>query len=101
MLHPTKNEDGEITDIGGMEGFMHLACIGWKVLFATVPPPHFCNGYPCFFAALAMVGAVTYVVGEYATIFGCVLSIRPSINAITLVALGTSLPDTFASMKAA
>ena len=39
--------------------------------------------------------------GEVATILGCVIGLKPSITAITLVALGTSLPDTFASMTAA
>lgn len=48
-----------------------------------------------------MIGCVTLVIGEIATILGCVLGIKESITAITLVALGTSLPDTFASMTAA
>ena len=101
MLHPTKNEDGEISDIEGMDGVLHLINIGWKVLFAFVPPPHMAGGWACFFSSLAMIGGVTYVVGEYANLFGCVLGIKPSITAITFVALGTSLPDTFASMQAA
>ena len=33
--------------------------------------------------------------------FGCVCGIKDSVTAITFVALGTSLPDTFASMTAA
>jgi solute carrier family 8 (sodium/calcium exchanger) len=33
--------------------------------------------------------------------FGCVCGIEDSVTAITFVALGTSLPDTFASMSAA
>lgn len=33
--------------------------------------------------------------------FGCVCGIEDSVTAITFVALGTSLPDTFASMTAA
>jgi solute carrier family 8 (sodium/calcium exchanger) len=40
-------------------------------------------------------------VGEVATIFGCVVGLKPSVTAITFVALGTSLPDTFASKTAA
>merc|ERR1711981_1053522 len=51
--------------------------------------------------ALVMIGLVTLVIGEIATILGCVLGIKESVTAITLVALGTSLPDTFASMSAA
>lgn len=41
------------------------------------------------------------VVGEFATLFGCALGIPQPVTAITFVALGTSLPDTFASMTAA
>ena len=101
MLHPTKNEDGDITDISAMDGAMHFITIGWKLFFAIVPPPHLWGGWACFFGALAMIGVVTAVVGEFANLFGCVLGIKPSITAITFVALGTSLPDTFASMAAA
>ena len=48
-----------------------------------------------------MIGLVTAIVGEVATILGCVAGISESATAVTLVALGTSLPDTFASMTAA
>ena len=75
MLHPTKDEDGNINSIDGTEGFLHLVCIGWKLFFALVPPPHYCGGWACFFCALAMIGLVTYVVGEFANLFGCVLGI--------------------------
>lgn len=44
---------------------------------------------------------MTLVIGEIATVLGCVLNIKESVTAITFVALGTSLPDTFASMTAA
>jgi len=101
MLHPTKNEDGEINDITGSEGFLHFVTIGWKIFFAIIPPPHYGEGWPCFVMSLAMIGIVTYIVGEFANLFGCVLNIKPSVTAITFVALGTSLPDTFASMAAA
>jgi solute carrier family 8 (sodium/calcium exchanger) len=48
-----------------------------------------------------MIGFITAIVGEVAGLIGCVVGIPASINAITLVAIGTSLPDTFASMTAA
>ena len=101
MLHPTKNEEGDIVDIDTVDGFIHLILIGWKLIFAICPPAHKGGGVYCFFVALAMIGAVTFIVGEYATLFGCTLQIPDSITAITFVALGTSLPDTFASMAAA
>merc|ERR1711953_903851 len=51
--------------------------------------------------ALAMIGFVTVLIGDMAELLGCVLGIKPADTAITLVALGTSLPDTFASRTAA
>ena len=51
--------------------------------------------------SLVMIGIVTFIVGEIATVLGCAVGLKESITAITLVALGTSLPDTFASMTAA
>lgn len=101
MLHPTKGEDGEIQDIEAMDGVLHFCTIGWKLFFAVIPPAHYFGGIPCFFISLAVIGVVTYVVGEFANLFGCVLGIKPGVTAITFVALGTSLPDTFASMQAA
>ena len=48
-----------------------------------------------------MVGGITFIVGDVAELLGCVLKIPPAVSAITLVAVGTSLPDTFASVTAA
>jgi len=101
MLHPTKGEDGEIQDIDAIDGMMHFITIGWKLFFALIPPAHKGGGVPCLLISLTFIGLVTYVVGEFANLFGCVLGIKPGVTAITFVALGTSLPDTFASMTAA
>ena len=101
MLHPSKNEDGDITDVSAGEAILHFLAVGWKVLFAFCPPAHYGKGVPCFFVALAFIGVVTAVVGEVATLMGCVIGLKPGITAITFVAIGTSLPDTFASKKAA
>merc|ERR1719491_484050 len=48
-----------------------------------------------------MIGVVTVVIGDLAELLGCVVGMDDKITAITLVALGTSLPDTFASRTAA
>lgn len=101
MLHPTKGEDGEIQDIEAIDAVFHFMTIGWKLFFSVIPPAHYYGGIPCFFLSLAVIGVVTFVVGEFANLFGCVLGIKPGVTAITFVALGTSLPDTFASMQAA
>jgi solute carrier family 8 (sodium/calcium exchanger) len=100
-LHPTKDEDGEIQDISTMDGLMHLITIGWKLVFSFIPPPHYAGGWACFLVSLLFIGVITAIVGEFANLFGCVIGIKPTITAITFVAVGTSLPDTFASMVAA
>lgn len=101
MLHPTKNEDGAIEDISGTDAVLHFLSIGWKFLFALCPPPHYAGGWACFIVAISFIGLVTFVVGEIAAVMGCVMGVKPSVTAITFVAIGTSLPDTFASMTAA
>merc|ERR550514_862560 len=60
-----------------------------------------CGGWLSFFVSLCMIGAVTCLIGDMAALLGCCLDIEDEITAITLVALGTSLPDTFASRTAA
>lgn len=80
---------------------MHIVTVFWKVLFAAIPPVDFCGGWLCFVCSLLMIGVVTAVIGDMASLLGCVLGVPDAITAITFVALGTSLPDTFASKTAA
>lgn len=75
----------------------HFISLPWKVLAACVPPPAIGNGSVCFAVALCFIGLLTFLVGELAALLGCCIGIPNEICAITLVALGTSLPDTFAS----
>lgn len=101
MLAPSIDEDGNLDDITGIEAFVHFCSIGWKVFFALVPPAKYCKGKLSFVFSLAMIGFVTAIVGEFASLFGCVIGMKPGVTAISFVALGTSLPDTFASKQAA
>ena len=102
LLGPSIDEDNLIVDhVTLYEGLSHFASMFWKVLFALVPPAQMGNGVPAFFIALTFIGIITAIVGEVATILGCVIGLQNSVTAITLVAMGTSLPDTFASMTAA
>mmetsp|Transcript_135038 Transcript_135038/g.248435 ORF Transcript_135038/g.248435 Transcript_135038/m.248435 type:complete len:1058 (-) Transcript_135038:77-3250(-) len=81
--------------------FFHGLALFWKAIFALTPPARLGGGWPCFFWALGMIGCVTAIVGDMAKLLGCCVGIPDDITAITLVALGTSLPDTFASRTAA
>merc|ERR1711907_322810 len=75
--------------------------VPWKLLFAFIPPVDYCGGWACFGVALIFIGLVAMWVSEMANLVGCCLGLLPEENAITFVALGTSLPDTFASQTAA
>jgi len=102
MLGPQiDEEDLIVVKVSLGEALFHFGLIGWKLLFAIVPPVKWASGFPAFVIALGMIGIITGVVGSVATLLGCVVGLKPSITAITLVAIGTSLPDTFASVTAA
>jgi solute carrier family 8 (sodium/calcium exchanger) len=88
-------------EAGMMDWVMHFLSLPWKLAFAIVPPTDFLGGWLCFFSALGMIAVVTALVGDLAGMLGCSLNLEDDITAITLVALGTSLPDTFASKTAA
>eukprot|EP00929_Paragymnodinium_shiwhaense_P039698 TRINITY_DN20829_c1_g1_i2.p1 TRINITY_DN20829_c1_g1~~TRINITY_DN20829_c1_g1_i2.p1 ORF type:complete len:1078 (-),score=204.38 TRINITY_DN20829_c1_g1_i2:276-3509(-) len=80
---------------------MHLACLPFKLLFIVVPPTSLWNGWPRFCVALTLIGVLTAFIGDLASMMGCCIGLPDSVTAITLVALGTSLPDTMASRVAA
>ena len=102
MLGPQIGENNQtIEDVSFGEAIWHFATIGWKVIFAVVPPPNMAGGWACFVCALIGIGLIVIVVAEVATLMGCVFGLLDLVTAITFVALGTSLPDTFASMTAA
>jgi solute carrier family 8 (sodium/calcium exchanger) len=102
MLCPRVDEDDLIvSEVELSEALTHFACIGWKVVFAAIPPAEWGGGWPAFCVALTFIGTITAIVAEVATILGCVIGLKDSVTAITFVAMGTSLPDTFASVTAA
>ncbi|XP_029925534.1 sodium/calcium exchanger 2a isoform X1 [Myripristis murdjan] len=81
--------------------FMHILCVFWKILFAFVPPTEYCNGWACFVVSIGVIGLLTAVIGDLASHFGCTVGLRDTVTAVVFVALGTSIPDTFASKVAA
>jgi len=79
---------------------LHFCSFYWKVLHAIIPPTDYGGGWPTFFVSLIFIGGITVLVGDIAKMLGCCMGLKDSITAITFVALGTSLPDTFASVEA-
>nr|XP_039253587.1 sodium/calcium exchanger 3-like [Styela clava] len=92
---------GDIENATAGDYVMHLLTFGFKFICAFVPPPSVGGGYPCFLCALVVIAILTALIQDLASIFGCLISLKPSVTAITFVALGTSLPDLFASKTAA
>lgn len=92
---------GDTENASNLDYVMHFCTFAWKLLFAFVPPVSFCGGWMAFFSSLFMIGVLTMIVGDLAGIFGCLVGLKDSVTAITFVALGTSLPDLFASKQAA
>lgn len=93
--------DEEAGPASGFQWALHLLTLPWKLIFAMIPPVEYCGGWPCFYISLAFIGVVTAFISDLAGLVGCVLDMPDFVTAITLVALGTSLPDTFASKAAA
>mmetsp|Transcript_54385 Transcript_54385/g.129605 ORF Transcript_54385/g.129605 Transcript_54385/m.129605 type:complete len:836 (+) Transcript_54385:114-2621(+) len=97
-----EDEDDEIADKPGcMDYVMHVISMPWKLIFACVPPVDYCGGWATFVCSLMMIAGITAIVSDLASLVGCTIGMPDEVTAITLVALGTSLPDTFASMTAA
>ncbi|CAK5044207.1 unnamed protein product [Meloidogyne enterolobii] len=90
--------DGSISN---KEKALHGVSVFWKLLFALIPPTDYINGWLTFFVSIFVIGILTAFIGDIASLFGCTIGLRDSVTAITLVAMGTSLPDTFASKTAA
>merc|ERR1712045_829937 len=80
---------------------MHFLTLPWKLIFALIPPTGIANGYPTFVVSICAIGIVTAVIGDIAGHLGCFIYLKDCVNAIAFVALGTSVPDTFASKTSA
>jgi len=100
QIEEEEDEEGEGEGPGWDTYLLHFLSFYWKVLHALVPPTSYCGGWATFVVSLCFIGGITCCIGDVAKMFGCVLGLQDSITAITFVALGTSLPDTFASKEA-
>uniref|UniRef100_A0A915DH07 Sodium/calcium exchanger membrane region domain-containing protein n=1 Tax=Ditylenchus dipsaci TaxID=166011 RepID=A0A915DH07_9BILA len=80
--------------------FMHFLSVPWKLLFATIHH-RLLGGWACFTVSILVIGMLTAVIGDLASQFGCWVGLKDAVTAISFVALGTSVPDTFASKVSA
>lgn len=96
-----EGEEKEPEEPGCMDYVMHILTVPWKLTFATIPPTDYIGGWATFVVAIFMIGVLTAVVGDLASQFGCWVGLKDAVTAISFVALGTSVPDTFASKVSA
>merc|ERR1712158_114269 len=96
-----EGEEGEEKMPSCGDYIMHFLTLPWKLIFALIPPTGIFNGYPTFVISIAFVGLCTAVIGDVAGHLGCFVNLKDCVNAIAFVALGTSVPDTFASKTSA
>merc|ERR1712203_1129821 len=96
-----EGEEGEEKMPSCGDYIMHFLTLPWKLIFAFIPPTAMANGYVTFVISLVFIGACTAVIGDIAGHLGCFINLKDGVNAIAFVALGTSVPDTFASKTAA
>lgn len=71
---------GDVESATSFDYVMHFMTFGWKVIFALIPPPGYCGGWLCFFCSLAAIGILTAVVGDLASIFGCLIHLKDSVT---------------------
>lgn len=50
------------------------------------------GGWACFVTSIIVIGALTAIIGDCASHFGCSVGLKDSLTAISFVALGTSVP---------
>jgi len=96
-----EGEEGEEKMPSCGDYIMHFLTLPWKLVFAFIPPTAIYNGYPTFVIAIIFIGGCTAIIGDIAGHLGCFINLKDCVNAIAFVALGTSVPDTFASKTAA
>uniref|UniRef100_UPI00358F5A45 sodium/calcium exchanger 3-like n=1 Tax=Myxine glutinosa TaxID=7769 RepID=UPI00358F5A45 len=97
----TEEEDGTQKKPSCSDYLIHMLTLFWKVIFACVPPTEYWSGWACFLVCILAIGFLTTLIGDLASHFGCTIGLKDSVNAVVFVALGTSVPDTFASKVAA
>ncbi|CAH1797885.1 unnamed protein product [Owenia fusiformis] len=96
-----KDDDGVDIPLKWYDYTLHFLTFFWKVIFAFIPPKQYLGAWPTFISSLVFTGVLTLLVEQLGHLLGCTIGIKTAVTGITIVALGTSLPDTFASRTAA
>ncbi|KAE9524627.1 hypothetical protein AGLY_014677 [Aphis glycines] len=84
---------GDLNNATTLTYVLHFFSFFWKVIFAFIPPAAVFSGWLRFVTSLTLIGVMATIIGDLATIFGCLIGLDDAVTAITIVALGMSLPD--------
>lgn len=96
-MWPSLDENGNIW----IQSLLRYVSITWCLIFAAMPPPRWKSGFPCFIVALGLLIPLLLILKEAIELFACLVGLSELMAGLSIVALGTSLPDTFASRMAA
>lgn len=83
---------------------MGVTCLTflWDTLFRMiVPPTKYLTGTCTFAVSILIITVLTALMGDMAQVIGCALAMDDKTVSLTIVSVGTSLPDLFASRIAA
>ncbi|TRY71768.1 hypothetical protein TCAL_04773 [Tigriopus californicus] len=71
---------------------MHFLTLFWKVIFSIIPPAAYMGGWPTFICSLIGTGLLITIIADLASHLGCAIYLKDSVTAVTILALGTSVP---------
>ena len=103
FLSPSTFTNGRSADDGAFDKFLWIAGMPFVCLFTvTVPDCSKTKGEKyymlTFLMSIAWIGGLCTGMVQAATWIGCILGIDPIVMGITLLAVGTSVPDALGSM---
>ena len=51
-----------------------------KIIFALVPPAGILGGWLTFFVSMFVIGFITAIIGDFASLFGCLIGMPDSVT---------------------
>lgn len=87
--------------VSACDAFFHVIAAPWKLLFATTPSRSVGDGWVAFFYSGAMICGITFALSLLLADIGCFLDIKPVVQGLVLVSIGTSIPQAVTSVRVA
>lgn len=71
---------GDLENATTFTYILHFWSFFWKVLFAFIPPTAIYSGWLRFVTSLTLIGIMATVIGDLATIFGCLIGMDDTVT---------------------